>query len=86
MEGDPPSPVAPPPGCRFHPRCPYATERCRTERPLLRAMEGDHTVACHHAETLAAGAVLPDAAGSAIRQTRIALFAHAVEQARRPTP
>ncbi|MDX6762668.1 dipeptide ABC transporter ATP-binding protein [Streptomyces sp. F8] len=44
--GDPPSPVAPPPGCTFHPRCPKAQEVCRTERPLLR-LAASREVACH---------------------------------------
>jgi oligopeptide/dipeptide ABC transporter ATP-binding protein len=35
LPGDPPSPLAPPPGCPFHPRCPIARDRCRTERPML---------------------------------------------------
>lgn len=50
LAGDPPSPVAPPPGCAFHPRCPSAhvNERCRTELPQLRPV-GAATVACHHA-------------------------------------
>ncbi len=49
LQGDPPSPLDPPAGCRFHPRCPAATERCRTERPLLRAVEAGSArqVACH---------------------------------------
>ena len=49
LQGDLPSPVDAPKGCAFHPRCPLATDRCRTERPALRPLEG-HTVACHHAE------------------------------------
>jgi len=44
--GEPPSPINPPPGCRFHPRCPYATSRCRTEEPRLIKVGGDHMVAC----------------------------------------
>ena len=57
LEGDVPNPAAPPPGCRFHTRCPFATERCRTEEPEWRnaAAEGSadpHWVACHHAEEL----------------------------------
>src|SRR5882724_8984156 len=52
LPGDPPSPAAPPPGCPFHPRCfhPGKSERCRTERPLLRPIGGTQA-ACHYAET-----------------------------------
>ena len=48
-EGEPPSPVAPPPGCHFNPRCPHATSICRETAPLLRDLGGGRTVACHHA-------------------------------------
>ena len=49
LEGDVPSPVAPPPGCRFHPRCKYATEICSLEEPPLIPHRGrDHQAACHH--------------------------------------
>ena len=48
-EGEPPSPVAPPPGCHFNPRCPLATSICRETAPLLRDLGGGRTVACHHA-------------------------------------
>ena len=44
--GEVPDPLAPPPGCAFHPRCPHANERCRVERPALRA-SGAVQVACH---------------------------------------
>jgi oligopeptide transport system ATP-binding protein len=49
LEGDVPSPIDPPPGCRFHPRCRYATEQCRVEDPVL-TTDGDkpHPTACHH--------------------------------------
>lgn len=47
LEGDIPSPVNPPEGCRFHTRCPYATERCRTEVPALRDLGDGHKAACH---------------------------------------
>jgi peptide/nickel transport system ATP-binding protein len=49
LEGDPPSPSNPPPGCRLHTRCPYATKRCAAEEPLLREVDTGHFVACHHA-------------------------------------
>ena len=47
LHGDPPSPVSPPPGCRFHTRCPIAKKRCVSEPPVLRASDGAHAVACH---------------------------------------
>lgn len=49
LMGDPPSPHAPPAGCRFHTRCPIATERCGTDMPEMRSFGPVH-VACHHAE------------------------------------
>ncbi|MFO7681234.1 MAG: dipeptide ABC transporter ATP-binding protein [Chloroflexota bacterium] len=53
LEGDVPSPVNPPAGCRFNPRCAYATDICRQEDPEFRnlgTVERQHMVACHHAE------------------------------------
>ncbi len=50
VSGEVPSSLAPPPGCRFHTRCPLAQERCRTEEPLLRNVGTGHDVACHFAE------------------------------------
>jgi len=47
IPGAPPSLVAPPPGCRFHPRCPIAVERCRVEEPALRELAPGHVAACH---------------------------------------
>ena len=47
LEGDIPSPMAPPPGCRFHTRCPVAVARCREEVPALRELAPEHHVACH---------------------------------------
>jgi oligopeptide/dipeptide ABC transporter ATP-binding protein len=47
LAGEPPSPLAPPPGCRFHPRCPHAEPRCRTTAPALLDVTAGHGVACH---------------------------------------
>ncbi|HJO03178.1 MAG TPA: oligopeptide/dipeptide ABC transporter ATP-binding protein [Acidobacteriota bacterium] len=60
LEGEVPSPMRPPPGCRFHTRCPYATDICSEQDPEYRTMgdsrhPGDHWVACHHAERIEAG-------------------------------
>lgn len=52
LTGDVPSPINPPTGCYFHPRCPFADERCRREAPVTRNVGTDkkpHLVACHHA-------------------------------------
>ncbi|MGR3495664.1 ABC transporter ATP-binding protein [Citreimonas sp.] len=48
-KGEIPDAINPPPGCAFHPRCPIAIDRCKTERPLMRPI-GDTRVACHRAE------------------------------------
>jgi oligopeptide/dipeptide ABC transporter ATP-binding protein len=47
LSGDVPSPIHPPPGCPFHPRCPRVVERCRSERPALREVAREHFSACH---------------------------------------
>jgi oligopeptide transport system ATP-binding protein len=47
LPGDVPSPIRPPGGCPFHPRCPVAEARCRTERPVLREVAPGHAAACH---------------------------------------
>ncbi|GAB4563811.1 MAG: dipeptide ABC transporter ATP-binding protein [Anaerolineae bacterium] len=52
LEGQVPDPSNPPSGCHFHPRCRYAKEVCRTERPYLRELRPDHFVSCHLAEEL----------------------------------
>ena len=45
--GEPPSPTNPPSGCRFHPRCPYTTDICKTEEPKMTEVASGHYVACH---------------------------------------
>ena len=52
LEGEIPSPINPPPGCRFHTRCPYAQDICRTEVPQWEEIEENHFVSCHFAKTL----------------------------------
>jgi len=47
LKGELPSPLAPPPGCHFHPRCPLNTPRCKAEMPLLREVAPGHFSACH---------------------------------------
>ena len=47
LEGDPPSPIRLPPGCRFAGRCPFAEARCRSEPPEMREIKPGHSVACH---------------------------------------
>ena len=53
LEGEIPSPANVPPGCRFHTRCPFARERCRTEVPAWREVAPQQHVACHFSEELA---------------------------------
>lgn len=58
LKGDVPSPIDPPTGCRFHTRCPFATEKCVNEVPELRNadyMKGGHQAACHYMEEIESG-------------------------------
>ncbi|MET8212610.1 oligopeptide/dipeptide ABC transporter ATP-binding protein, partial [Streptomyces sp. NPDC005373] len=59
LSGELPSPLAPPPGCRFHTRCPLAVDRCRTEVPALRTLDSGREVSCH---LVADDGTAPDAA------------------------
>jgi len=59
IEGEIPSPSNPPSGCRFHPRCPYATDKCSKEEPEYREVLPDHFVACHYPLTEVAKRPVP---------------------------
>jgi peptide/nickel transport system ATP-binding protein len=61
LTGDVPSPINPPAGCRFHTRCPFVFDRCRSEEPQLRLVGDRHTSACH-LDRVPGGQVLPVAA------------------------
>jgi len=50
LTGEIPSPIDPPPGCKFNTRCKYAIDRCKTERPIIREVEPGHFVSCHIVE------------------------------------
>jgi oligopeptide/dipeptide ABC transporter ATP-binding protein len=52
LKGDVPSPVSPPSGCYFHPRCRYAKDTCEAESPVYRGLGDEHFVACHFADSL----------------------------------
>jgi peptide/nickel transport system ATP-binding protein len=65
LQGDVPSPLAPPPGCAFHPRCPHAFERCRRETPPLYDLGNGHTAACFLAEPDAQSRTQATATGGA---------------------
>jgi peptide/nickel transport system ATP-binding protein len=52
IQGELPSPLAPPTGCHFHPRCPHAFERCKTERPDIKIISPGHRSACHLNDSL----------------------------------
>ncbi len=61
LTGDVPSPINPPSGCRFHTRCPFAFDRCKTEEPQLRSVGDGHVSACH-LDHVPGGQVVPMAA------------------------
>jgi oligopeptide/dipeptide ABC transporter ATP-binding protein len=57
VTGEPPSPIAPPPGCRFHTRCPRATDICKNVEPQLTEYSGGHLAACHHPQNVTAAEI-----------------------------
>jgi oligopeptide/dipeptide ABC transporter ATP-binding protein len=70
LPGDVPSPIAPPPGCHLHQRCPHAIDRCRVERPELRDA-GGHATACHRWEELPPVHVVPAGEGRSPELARL---------------
>ena len=79
LSGDLPSPANPPPGCRFHTRCPWRQEsRCDTERPELRVVDiagagSGHRVACHWVEEIASGEITAHGVSATVDESAIAL-------------
>src|SRR4051812_32808173 len=75
LQGEMPSALNPPPGCRFHTRCPFVVERCRVERPLLIPDGAGHATACHRtAELPPPDAILPAGEPSPALQRLVAAF------------
>lgn len=81
LQGEPPNPIAPPSGCRFHPRCPYATELCRSTPPPLTRLAAGASVACHHAPDLSLQGLNDTGTGrSPAAERRFALYRAMREQ------
>src|SRR5207249_1766526 len=85
LQGEMPSALNPPPGCRFHTRCPYAIERCRIEEPELLADSTGHATACHRIEELPApeNIVPADGGFSPVLEKLVAAFSGGTEGASR---
>jgi len=69
LRGEIPNPANPPPGCRFHTRCPYVEDICKTDQPAWQEIEPEHFVACHFAGTLQLKGVVADTAAENGRNT-----------------
>ncbi|MCG6121213.1 MAG: ATP-binding cassette domain-containing protein [Microvirga sp.] len=65
LKGEIPSPLNPPPGCHFHPRCPFAFDRCRVERPALKEIGAGRLSACHLNDEVGSGVEVVGAIGAA---------------------
>jgi peptide/nickel transport system ATP-binding protein/oligopeptide transport system ATP-binding protein len=85
LQGEMPSALNPPTGCRFHTRCPYVIERCRIEVPQLLADSGGHLTACHRtAELPPPDAIVPSDGGfSPVLEKLVAAFSGGTEGADR---
>jgi peptide/nickel transport system ATP-binding protein len=59
LQGEVPNPASPPPGCYFHPRCAFAVDVCRTDRPELRVVAPGHFARCHRADELSLDGIGP---------------------------
>jgi peptide/nickel transport system ATP-binding protein/oligopeptide transport system ATP-binding protein len=81
LQGELPSALNPPPGCRFHTRCPYVVQRCRVEQPELVGDHGGHATACHRtAELPPADTVIPhDGAFSPVLEKLVSAFSLSTE-------